>query len=239
MTYYFKLLLIGLWFFVLFIAWLPLCLIRFRDPDQLNTFFKVFSGFARRLLSIEVKLHGLSKDEVEKYQPCVFVTNQQSALELILFSTLGLKHVVVVGKAELMNIPFFGLLYWLTGHVLIKRGELESLSHVARLVKEMHEKKMSVGIYPEGTRNKQWGTFLPFKKGAFLLAIEAQVPVIPVVFSSMEKLFIPKTRKVCGGVIHICTLPPITTTAMSPGDIDALCNQVRNEMLGAFYKMSS
>jgi 1-acyl-sn-glycerol-3-phosphate acyltransferase len=239
MLYYFKLLLIVLWFLVLFIIWIPLCLIRFRDPDVLNSFFTVFSGFARRLLNIEVRLQGLNKEAVEKYQPCVFVANEQSALELILLPVLGYQHFVAVGKIELLNIPVFGLLYWLTGHVLIKRGEAESLAVMTRLSTEINEKNRSIGIYPEGTRNRQWGTFLSFRKGAFMLAIEAQVPVIPVVFSSLEKVFEPNTRKVRGGVIHIRTLPAIATTTMTAGDIDALSNQVREEMLAAFYEMSS
>ena len=239
MFYNFKRLLIALWFLVLFIIWIPLCLIRFRDPDVLNKFFTVFSGFARRLLNIEVKLQGLNKEEVEKYQPCVFVANQQSALEMLLLPTLGYKNFVAVGKIEILKIPIFGWLCWLTGHILLKRGELESLNVMTRLVTEIHDKNKSIGICPEGTRNSEWGSFLPFKKGAFLLAIEAQVPVVPIVFSSMEKVFEPNTRKVRGGIIHIRTLPPIVTTAMTAKDIDNLSKQVRNEMLGAYYEMSS
>lgn len=239
MFYNFKRLFIAIWFLVLFIIFLPLCLIRFRDPDVLNKFFTVFSGFARLLLNIEVKLQGLNKEEVEKYQPCVFVANQQSAIEMILLPVLGYKNFLAVGKIEILNIPIFGWLCWMTGHILLKRGELESLNVMVRLVSEINKNNKSIGICPEGTRNLEWGSFLPFKKGAFLLAIEAQVPVIPIVFSSMEKVCEPNTRKVCGGIIYIRTLSPIVTTAMTAKDIDSLSNQVRNEMLGAFYEMSS
>ena len=89
---------------------------------------------------------------------------------------------------------------------------------------------VSVAIFPEGSRS-HGGTLGSFKRGAFLLAIEAQVPVIPVTIVNGYRLFNEKTRTARPGVIHIHFGAPIDISGWTRADIPRLTARVRAEML--------
>ncbi|PNF32262.1 hypothetical protein B7P43_G17612 [Cryptotermes secundus] len=87
-------------------------------------------------------------------------------------------------------------------------------------------------VFPEGTRNNT-GNILPFKKGAFHVAIAAQVPVLPVIFSSYYFLD-NNSKEFESGNIIITTLPPIKTEGLCKSDVEDLMNRTRATMLEAF-----
>ncbi|KAJ3128247.1 hypothetical protein HK100_009278 [Physocladia obscura] len=106
---------------------------------------------------------------------------------------------------------------------------IETMSKVAKTI---YEKKVGVFMFPEGTRSRQTtNQMLPFKKGAFYLAIQGQIPVIPMVISSYHDLYNIKNRLFEGGLIRIKILPAIETTGMTLEDVDKLTDD-------AFTKMS-
>ena len=115
--------------------------------------------------------------------------------------------------------------------------------------------KLNVWIYPEGTRSPTDG-FLPFKKGAFHLAINAQVPIVPVVFSS-HRLFYDYTRRLfrpgrviiqgslnlfvvssCAVVSCAVVLPPVSTVGLVDADVDSLLSRVRDSMWATYKKLN-
>lgn len=121
----------------------------------------------------------LPADLREGRRPVVFVGNHTSLLDPpLLISTLP-SHPVFVAKRELARVPFLGWVIWLAGFIFIDRGRREqavaSLGRAARRIRD----GQSIVAFPEGTRSTEGG-LLPFKKGAFALAWEAQVPVVPV-----------------------------------------------------------
>ena len=93
-------------------------------------------------------------------------------------------------------------------------------------------------MFPEGTRNKGATKLLPFKKGAFYLAIAAQVPIVPVVSCPVKPLIDLENRKVTPGVAHIEVLEPIPTIGLTEADVDTLVATTHERMQKAYEELS-
>jgi lysophosphatidate acyltransferase len=117
--------------------------------------------------------------------------------------------------------------------VFIERASREkALAAFADAAKQMHDHKQSVFIFPEGTRSYyNEPDLLPFKKGAFHLAIQAQVPIVPVVVSNYSHILNFKARRFSTGRIPIKVLEPVPTKGLTKEDVDDLLEKVRNAML--------
>jgi 1-acyl-sn-glycerol-3-phosphate acyltransferase len=110
--------------------------------------------------------------------PYVVVANHQSILDILLLSRMP-REMKWVAKEELFRIPWVGWMLRMSGDIAIRRGDAESGGEALARAKAYLGRGMSVMIFPEGTRSAR-GTLLPFKSGAFRLASEAGVPVLPV-----------------------------------------------------------
>ena len=97
---------------------------------------------------------------------------------------------------------------------------------------QMHTNKQSVFIFPEGTRSYyDHADLLPFKKGAFHLAIQAQVPIVPIVVGNYSKVLNFKRKIFTSGTIPAKVLEPISTKGKTKEDVDALLQEIREKML--------
>lgn len=122
---------------------------------------------------IAVEADGL--ENVDPRQPCVFMSNHQSVVDVgALVLTLPVSWRFVA-KRELVWVPFFGWAMWLGGHVIINRGNRESAIASLRRAAKRLRGGMNVIIFPEGTRSET-GEMREFKSGGFHLALEAQGP---------------------------------------------------------------
>lgn len=143
------------------------------------------------------------------------------------------KHCSVTAKRSLKYIPFLGWFMALSGTVFIDRSNRESaIAAFDGAVKEIRGNKQSVWIFPEGTRsyfNKP--DLLPFKKGAFHLAVQAGVPVVPVVVQNYSHVLYLQKRTFEPGVIKVKALEPIQTENLTMEDIDRLTVETRERML--------
>ncbi len=110
--------------------------------------------------------------------PFVVVANHQSILDILLLSRMP-REMKWVAKEELFKIPWVGTMLRMSGDIPIRRGDAESGGEALARAREYLSRGMSVMIFPEGTRSKT-GKMLPFKSGAFRLALDAGVPVLPV-----------------------------------------------------------
>lgn len=100
--------------------------------------------------------------------------------------------------------------------------------------KHMHSERQSVYIFPEGTRSYyDKPDMLPFKKGAFHLAIQAQVPIVPIVVANYSNVLNIRRKIFWAGRIPIKVLPPVETKGLESKDADELCARVREMMLKA------
>ena len=110
--------------------------------------------------------------------PFVVVANHQSILDILMLARLP-REMKWVAKEELFRIPWAGWMMRIAGDIPIRRGDAESGGEALARAKTYLSRGMSVMIFPEGTRSAK-GTLLPFKSGAFRLAIDAGVPVLPI-----------------------------------------------------------
>ena len=116
-------------------------------------------------------------------RPMVLIGNHQSELDVLLLGAIFPKHCAVTAKSSLKLTPFLGQFMALSGTVFINRSDrMSSISAFAAAAAEMKKHRQSVFIFPEGTRSYAKGPNMgAFKKGAFHLAVQAGVPVVPVV----------------------------------------------------------
>jgi 1-acyl-sn-glycerol-3-phosphate acyltransferase len=163
--------------------------------------------------------------------PFVVVANHQSLLDIVLLSRMP-REMKWVGKEELFKIPWIGWMLRLTGDIAVRRGDSESGGEAVAKARAYLRRGMNVMIFPEGTRSRD-ARLLPFKKGAFRLAIETGVPVLPVVLSGTAEGFQKGGTTVgpCDAVARI--LPPVPTRGLTQSDAGALRDRVRAAFVAA------
>ncbi|KAL5275420.1 hypothetical protein ACFFRR_001350 [Megaselia abdita] len=180
------------------------------------------------------------KENLEKEQACIIVANHQSSLDVLGMFDIWpvMNKCTVVAKKEIFYAWPFGLAAWLAGLIFIDRVRSEkarnTLNSANRLIKS---KKIKVWVFPEGTR-RNTGQIHEFKKGAFHMAIDAQIPVLPVVFSSYSTFLNDKMRILNAGQVIISTLPAIPTKGLTKDDVAVLIEKVHDQM-SAVYKETS
>lgn len=134
--------------------------------------------------------------------PAIFASNHESALDILAVVTALPRTIRFVAKRELFRLPVFGWHLRLGGHVMVDRADhvqaVASLAAAARKVRA----GTSLVVFPEGTRSRD-GRVHPFKKGPFVIAVQAGAPVIPVAVSGAGAIN-PKGRiEVHPGTLHV------------------------------------
>ncbi|TVT84920.1 1-acylglycerol-3-phosphate O-acyltransferase [Pseudomonas sp. H3(2019)] len=226
MLYLFRMLLMALHFAVAGVLGVVLGLCRPFNPDNSRLCARLYAWPAMCILRLRVKtdVDGLTN----KTQSCVVIANHQSNYDLFVLGNVVPHRTVCIGKKSLKWVPLFGQLFWLAGNVLIDRGN----AHKARqsmltTTNTLQHKDTSIWVFPEGTRNLG-EELLPFKKGAFQMAIAAGVPIVPVCVSSyINHMRLNRWRS---GKILIRSLPAIPTAGLSLDDMPMLIAQCREQM---------
>ena len=141
-------------------------------------------------------------------RPVVFVGNHQTALDILMLGATFPPYCSVTAKKSLRHMPFLGWFMALSGTVFIDRGNRQTAMRAFEgAAAEIRQQRQSVFIFPEGTRsNSDQPMLLPFKKGAFHLAIQAKVPVVPVVTACYAGVFRMRHRRFRAGEIPIVGL---------------------------------
>jgi 1-acyl-sn-glycerol-3-phosphate acyltransferase len=173
-------------------------------------------------------------------RPCVYVVNHQSAFDVPILAPLYPADTVLIAKKELRSIPLFGWLYAATGNILIDRGNNpRAVQRLKEAEEAIRERGVSVWVFPEGTRGKTRGELLPFKKGAFYLAIATQVPIVPIVVSPVLDLFDVRGRSLRRGTIQIRVLDPLPTEGTTEKDVLEVIEAVHSRMSAALREMET
>lgn len=138
-------------------------------------------------------------------RPAVFVANHQSELDVLLLATIFPPYCSVTAKKSLKRIPFLGWFMALSGTVFIDRANrATAMAAFDGAAEEMRRDRQSVFIFPEGTRTYfERPDLLPFKKGAFHLAVKAGVPVVPLVAANYSNVLSVQRRVFRGGRIAV------------------------------------
>jgi 1-acyl-sn-glycerol-3-phosphate acyltransferase len=211
-------LLMGIHFILAGIANLALCIARPFHPDNSRLVAQAYSRPAQAILGIDLRIDTASLSALTT--PAVIVCNHQSNFDLFLVGAAVPKRTVTVGKKSLKWIPLFGQIFWLAGNILIDRGNPRAAkAAMLKTSAKLQNDNTSIWIFPEGTRNKGNG-LLPFKSGAFKMAVAAHAPLVIACASSYKSAM--DLSRLRSARVAIKTLAPISTMGLSESDIPAL-----------------
>jgi 1-acyl-sn-glycerol-3-phosphate acyltransferase len=165
----------------------------------------------------------------------VVVANHQSMLDIFLLSRIP-KEMKWVAKAELFRVPWVGWMFRISGDIPVWRTEASSGRAALGRARDYLDHGMSVIFFPEGTRSRD-GRLLPFKSGAFRLAIEAQVPVLPVAVSGTGDGMPKGSPWVRPARCMARILEPAETAGMGEADVARLRDLVRDRIAAAVVEL--
>lgn len=226
MLFLLRMLAMGVHFILAGILGLLLGICRPFNPDNSRLCARLYSVPAQWFLRWKLKTD--VQPLLDHQRACVIVANHQSNYDLYVLGRVVPERTVSIGKKSLKWVPFFGQLYWLAGNVLLDRGNaIRAKQAMLTTTDTLKHKDTSIWVFPEGTRNLGKG-LLPFKKGAFQMAIAAGVPIIPVCVSTYINHI--RLNRWNSGDIMIRSLPAIPTAGLSQEDLPQLIETCRTQM---------
>jgi 1-acyl-sn-glycerol-3-phosphate acyltransferase len=178
-----------------------------------------------RLSGVRVKVRGL--ELLDPKQTYVFVSNHRSYLDTAAMFVFTGRRIGLLAKKELLKVPVLGVGMGFVNVMAIDRTNRESAIRTTEAAARRIQSGVSFAVFVEGTRAKP-GELLPFKKGAFYMAREAGVPVVPVAIKNSDVLMGKGTGEARSGSIEMVLLPPVKTVDVKTDvDIDRLISDVR------------
>lgn len=172
-----------------------------------NAAIKLASGFPLTMAGISVRVQ--NEDRLWSHRPAVFVANHQSALDIPVLGSLLAEDFTIVAKKEARWDPRAMIGSLVIDPAYIDRSDPESARATLSGVATRIRSGTSLMIFPEGTRSAT-PVLGPFRKGAFHLAVEADVPVVPVVLRNTGELMGRNSLVLKPGVVEVCVLEPET-----------------------------
>lgn len=176
----------------------------------------------------KIQVRGLSQLDLNK--PYIFVMNHQSTLDIpCIFRAVPVPLRFIV-KEELKRVPFLGQYISAMGMIFVNRKDHDAAVSSMRRAGEIIRKGSSVIAYPEGTRSRD-GRIQIFKKGIFVLAIEAGVDIVPVAIEGSRHVMPKNELKLYPQTIHMNFGTPIATKGFTRANKEALMDAVRGQMI--------
>ncbi|KAF9385577.1 1-acylglycerol-3-phosphate O-acyltransferase [Mortierella sp. AD011] len=189
---------------------------------------RLFSRLAATPCGLKFNVKG---EERLKNSPAIVVCNHQSNVDMIPIGRVFPANCAVMGKKELLYVPFLNL--------FDRQNHQSAIQTTAQTIFEMKKTNSGLWIFPEGTRSHSTKPgLLPFKKGAFHLAIQAQYPILPIVVEPYSHIYSSKKQHFPGGEIEIRVLEPIPTEGLTLKDVNGLMEHTRSIMLKNLHEMA-
>jgi len=214
------------------LVWLPLMAVLFvvtvpfdRSRYVVGRWFRIAAMLVAKTNPFwKFRISGVSIDDPRR--PYVVVANHESFADILLISYLPWE-MKWVSKAEFFRIPVVGWEMRLAGDIPLRRGSPTSAGQAMADARNALRRKVSVMFFPEGTRSPT-GELLPFKDGAFRLAIKAGVPILPLAVAGTGTALPKHDWRFGRAVAEVEVLPPVETAGLTLKDAAALKNQVRD-----------
>ena len=181
-----------------------------------------------RLSGMKVRVRG--REQIDPRGTYVFIANHRSYLDTATLFCYAHPRMGLLAKKELLKIPIFGWGMGFVNIMAIDRSNRERAFQTVRAATERIRSGISFGVFAEGTRARP-GELLPFKKGAFYMAIEAGAPIVPVAIKNTDLLMGKGAGTARPGTIEMTLLPPVTTAGLkSDEDVEQLIATVRGRI---------
>ena len=182
------------------------------------------------------KIHVEGLEKAVKGTTFVIISNHQSILDILLLNCLRLKYKWI-SKIENVKLPFLGWYLRMADYITVNRGNDESKTEMLDKSFGCLKRGISIMIFPEGTRslNREIGFF---KRGAFQLAVQANVPILPVLIDGTGGI-LPKHGLIFGSGHHITikVLEPVQPSSFSTDNPDELATKLRSLMTNELNKI--
>lgn len=208
--------------------------------SRMEFYIELTRGWARSILrasATPVVAHGL--ENVRPGGPLVVVSNHVSWYDIFAIASVIPVPFHFVAKKELEGIPLFGRAWKTAGHISIDRSDrkkaIESLRHAGAAIRDRNS---AVVIFPEGTRSRT-GRLQPFKKGAFTLAVEAGVPIVPTVVVGSYDILRPDDWRVHPSTVHVHFGEPVSPGELPGETSEQLMERVRQKMVGMLERLEA
>jgi len=193
-----------------------------RTGDLGHRCARTWASLILKTTGVRVRVSGL--DRIDPSRSYVFASNHQSIYDIpIVFASLPFQ-LRIVAKASLGRIPFLGWHLRRAGHLLVDRRNpgADIVTKMKRLVSEGH----SLIVFPEGTRSVD-GVVGPFKKGSFLVALDAQLPVVPVTIARSRFIMRKGRLMVSPGEVTLTVHDPVATAGVARAQARRFADQIR------------
>ncbi|XP_066501471.1 1-acyl-sn-glycerol-3-phosphate acyltransferase beta isoform X1 [Hoplias malabaricus] len=236
-VFYFKKFFYVAYMMLLAMVTIPICILKSggRDVENMRV-IRFMVRHVKYFLGLRFEVSGWEHLQTEG--PYVIISNHQSSLDVLGMMEVLPDRCTTIAKKELLWAGTVGLVCWLGGIVFINRKKTsDAKSVMSEAAKTMMQEQLRLWVFPEGTRNQK-GDILPFKKGAFHLAVQAQAPIIPIVFSSYSNFYLRKEKEFKSGTITLKILPKIETKGLDSDDVSSLSDQSYALMRSTFLELS-
>ncbi len=181
------------------------------------------------LTPIFVKIRG--KENIDKKQSYVIVSNHQSQYDIfVLYGWLGIDFKWVM-KKELRKAPFIGISCEKIGHIFVDRSNKKAAIESINNAKKRIVNGTSVIFFPEGTRSRT-NKMRPFKKGAFRMAKDLNLPILPITIKGTRDILPPDTFDIFPGKVEVIVHEPVDTADFNKDNIMELMAEVRKIIEG-------
>ncbi|HUO34559.1 MAG TPA: lysophospholipid acyltransferase family protein [Candidatus Acidoferrum sp.] len=195
----------------LLLPWLILWTLLVRNADGMYSFAMSYVRFLNRIAGIRVRTEGL--DHIPS-SVCIFVSNHCSNIDPpAMFPSIP-RRVSILAKKQVFHIPVLGAALRLARFVPVDRGDREAAAASVDFAVQYLKEGLSFCVYPEGTRSRD-GRLKPFKRGTFIMAIQARVPIVPVALIGTQRLMRKGDWAVHPGEVVVRFLPPVDSAAYS------------------------
>ncbi|MDZ4847219.1 MAG: lysophospholipid acyltransferase family protein [Chitinophagales bacterium] len=198
--------------------------------NRTEALYKIYRPWARTWAFINgVRLEVKGEENFEKDKSYVFVLNHGSTADIIIAAASMTNRYRPLGKKELTEIPFMGFMFK-RAVVLVDRSDAESRRQSMERMRAIIKKNISIMIAPEGTRNRTPAPLQPFKDGAFRLAVEFHLPIVPMVLLNTRKLFPNNSLLLERCELKCHFLKPVPTDGLTENDIEPLKEKIYKMM---------
>jgi len=194
---------------------------------------RLWSSLVLWAAGVKVRVHGL--ENLKSGEPHIFASNHVSWFDVPALAKI-LPRYKFVAKAELFKVPIFGSGMRSVGMIEIQRDNRKAAFGAYELAAEKIRSGNSVVVFPEGTRGRAY-PLRPFKKGPFVLAIAAGVPIVPIIVHGTIEIMQKGSLWVDPGTIDVHLLEPVSTTGVDYDHREALMQTVRTRMAEAMSRL--
>lgn len=198
-------------------------------------FLWLWSWIFSMLTFIRYDLRG--RENIQKKTSYIYVSNHTSFLDIPGIRLLIPGEFRPIAKKELLKIPVFGFIVK-AATVVVDRSNAQSRKQSIEKLRDILKGGISILVFAEGTQNRTTEILQPFKDGAFRIAIDTQLPIIPLVVIGAGPLMPPGKMDIKPGNIKVVAGEPISVEGLTTDDVQALKQQTFDRMLGIYKKNS-